>query len=209
MRILVFGASGHTGQVLVRQAVARGHQVTAFVRDPAKAPTKDSDVRTIVGNVADDVAVADAIVGQDAVVSALGVGVPLKHDPEVIRGIQHIIRGMETHDVRRLVYVSFIGVHDSRAAVGFLLRYVAPFPLRHEIADHEAKEALVRESDLDWTIVRPPKLTGGARTGQYRSGPAISTWKPMPLLSREDLSDFILGELAEPRYVRRATRLLH
>ena len=89
-----------------------------------------------------------------------------------------------------------------------LLRYVA-LPLRHEIADHEAKEAIVRASALDWTIVRPPKLTGGARTGRYRSGPTISTWKPMPLLSREDLSDFILCELAEPRYMRQATRLLH
>ena len=209
MRILVFGASGHTGQVLVRQAVARGHQVTAFVRDPDKAPTRHSNVRTIVGNVADDIAVSDAISGHDAVVSALGVGVPLEHDADVIRGVQHIVRGMDAHGVRRLVYISFIGVRDSRAAVGFLLRYVVPLPLRHEIADHEAKEAIVRASALDWTIVRPPKLTGGARTGRYRSGPTISTWKPMPLLSREDLSDFILCELAEPRYIRQATRVLH
>ena len=192
----------------MRQAVARGHQVTAFVRNPDNAPTTDLRVRTIVGNVADDVAVADAMSGHDAVVSALGVGVPLQHDADVIRGVQHIVRAMEAHGVRRLVYVSFIGVHDSRAAVGFLLRYMVPLPLRHEIADHEAKEVIVRASALDWTIVRPPKLTGGARTGRYRRGTTISTWKPLPLLSREDLCDFILCELAEPRYIRQAARLL-
>ena len=94
------------------------------------------------------------------------------------------------------------------AIVGFVLRYIAPIPLRHEIADHEVKESLIRSSRLDWTIVRPPKLTNGAATGDYRSGDEISTWKPVPMLSRSDVAQFVLQELVEPRYVRRAPRLL-
>lgn len=207
MRVLVFGASGQTGQVLVRNALERQHAVTAFVRNPAKSVTPEA-ARLLSGNVADYSAVATAVSGQDAVVSMLGVGTPLEHDPDVILGVQHIIRAMEEHGVRRLIYMSFVGVRDSRSAVGFLLRYVAPIPLRHEIADHESKEALIRASHLDWTIVRPPKLTNGLRTGRVRAGETISTWNPMPLLSRADVVDFVLGELADAKYVRQAPRLL-
>ena len=209
MRLLVFGASGQTGRELVRQALERGHVVTAFVRRADALPASDASLRIIRGNVADWSTVTAAVPGHDAVVSTLGVGKPLEHDADVIAGVQHIVRAMQEQGVRRLLYLSFIGVRESRASVGFVLRYIAPVPLRHEIADHEAKEALVRESRLDWTIVRPPKLTNGPRTGGYRSGSRITTWKPLPQLSRADVADFMLKELAAPQYVREAARLLH
>ena len=208
MRLLVFGASGKTGHELVRQAVDRGHSVTAFVRTPGKFAITGPSVRVVEGNVADSAAVSNAITGHDAVVSALGVSKPLTHDPDVIEGIRNIVSAMEEHGVRRLIYLSFIGVRESRAAVGFVLRYIAPIPLRHEIADHEVKESLIRSSRLDWTIVRPPKLTNGPSTGNYRSGDDISTWKPVPMLSRSDLAHFVLQELAESKYVHRMPRLL-
>jgi len=209
VRLLIFGASGQTGQELVRQALEHGHTVTAFVRQPAKLAGGGRSISIVPGTVADSAAVSAAVPGHDAVVSTLGVGTPLKGDPDVIAGVEHIVRAMQAHQVRRLVYLSFIGVRDSRSAVGFVLRYCAPIPLRQEIADHEAKEALVRGSDLDWTIVRPPKLTAGPRTGRYRTGEDITTWKPLPLLSRADVADFILRELAQPRYIRKAPRLLN
>ena len=209
MRLLVFGASGQTGHEFTRQALERQHAVTAFVRQPAKLAITSPTLRLVQGNVASYPAVAGAVAGHDAVVSTLGVGTPLKHDADVVRGVEHIIRAMEEHKVRRLIYLSFIGVSDSRSAVGFVLRYIAPLPLRHEIADHEAKEALVKASRLDWTIVRPPKLTGGPRTGRYRSGTGITTWKPLPLMARADVAHFILEELAQPAFVRQAPRLLH
>ena len=77
----------------------------------------------------------------------------------VVQGIENIIHSMQANDVRRLLYMSFVGVRESRAAAGWLIRNVARHPLRHEIADHERKEALIKSSVLDWTIVRPPKLT--------------------------------------------------
>ena len=208
MRLLVFGASGKAGHELVREAIDRGHTVTAFVRTPGKLKISGPSIRVLEGNVADSAAVAGAIPGHDAVVSALGVSKPLTHDADVIAGIRNIIGAMEDHGVRRLIYLSFIGVRESRAAVGFVLRYIAPLPLRHEIADHEVKESLIRSSRLDWTIVRPPKLTDGPPTGDYRSGDDISTWKPVPMLSRSDVAQFVLQEIVEPRYVRRAPRLL-
>lgn len=209
MRLLVFGASGQTGHELIRQALERQYSVTAFVRQPAKLAIASPALRLVQGNVANYPAVAGAVPGHDAVVSTLGVGTPLRHDADVVTGVEHILRAMEEHKVRRLIYLSFIGVSDSRSAVGFVLRYIAPLPLRHEIADHEAKEALVKASRLDWTIVRAPKLTGGPRTGRYRSGAGITTWKPLPLMARADVAHFMLEELAQPAYVRQAPRLLH
>lgn len=208
MRILVFGASGQAGNELVRQAIEHGHSVSAFVRTPHKLKF-GSSVSIIQGDVADEAAVKAAVPGHDAVVSALGVATPLKHDAAVITGVQHIVRVMEDHDVRRLIYLSFIGVRESRSAVGFVLRYIAPIPLRHEIADHETKEAVIRSSNLDWTIVRAPKLTNGPRTEKYRSGENITTVMPVPLMSRADVSHFVIRELEEPNYVRCSPRLLH
>jgi len=208
MQILVFGASGRTGAELVRQSLERGHTITAFARTPEKLGALRERVRVVQGNVRDADAVRAALPGHTAVVSCLGVSQELEPDPDVVAGVRNIVTAMQGQGVKRFVYQSFIGVTDSRAAVGFVLRYIAPIPLKHEIADHETKEAIVRESPLDWTIVRPPKLTNGARTERYRSGTRISTWTPVPMLSRADVAHFILNELEEPAFVRMATRLL-
>jgi putative NADH-flavin reductase len=208
MRLLIFGASGQTGHEVVRQALGQGHSVTAFVRTPGTMTIRDPSIRLLQGNVADSEAVGAAVPGHDAVISTLGVGTPLKHDPDVVSGVRNIIGAMDENRVPRLIYLSFIGVRESRDAVGVILRYIAPIPLRQEIADHEVKEALIKASPLDWTIIRPPKLTAGPRTARYRSGEDITTWMPVPLLSRADVAHFILQELAEPKYVRKAPRLL-
>ena len=208
MRLLVFGASGKTGHELLRQALERRHSATAFVRDPAKLAITDPSVHVVQGNVRDPQPVEAAMPAHDAVACVLGVGTPLRHDEDVITGVRNIIRAMQARGIHRLIYLSFIGVHESRSAVGFVLRYVAPIPLRHEIADHEAKEALIRASGLDWTIVRPPKLTDGPWTGRYRSGEEIHTWVPVPMLSRADVAHFMLQELDAPAYIGRALRLL-
>ena len=208
MRVIVFGGSGKTGQEIVRTASMRGAQVTVFSRTAADN-SLESNVNVIRGNVADLDAVTAAVAGHDAVISALGVSKPLAHDPDVVLGVGHIVRAMEKHNVRRLIYLSFIGVRESRNSVGFILRYVAPIPLRHEIADHEAKEAIIRTSALDWTIVRPPKLTSGKSSEAYRVGLDISTRKPIPMMSRKDVANFIAQELYEPQYIHAAPRLLH
>jgi putative NADH-flavin reductase len=207
-RLLVFGASGGTGRQIVAQALAKNIAVTAFLRNPARLGVVHDHLRYVQGDVGDAGAVAGALPGHDAVVSALGVGTPLKHDQVVIDGVRNIVRAMEAARVRRLIYLSFIGVRDSRAAAGFLIRHVAKIPLRHEIADHEAKEALVRESALDWTIVRPPKLTDGQPTGRYRTGDDITARSIFPTLSRADVAAFMIQQVTDAAFVRKAARVL-
>ena len=208
MKLLVFGASGATGRELVTQALAREVAVTAFVRNPAKLGIAHSQLTTVQGDVGDYAAVSRAIAGQDAVVSALGVGTAQRHDPVVIEGVRHIVRAMTETGVRRLVYMSFIGVRDSRAAAGFVVRYIAALPLRREIGDHEIKEGLVTASSLAWTIVRPPTLTNGRATGAYRIGEDITARSLLPTLSRADVADCMLRQVADSNYVRKVLRVL-
>lgn len=207
-RILILGASGGTGRELVRQALDAKFNVTAFVRDPARLPVSHSALSVLRGDVGDAASVSAAVQGHDAVVSALGVGKPLNPDPVVVDGIRHTLHAMQTQGVRRLVYLSFMGVTASRSDAGLLVRYVARHPLRHEIADHEAKESLINASDTDWTIVRAPKLTNGAATGRYRTGVTIAAQSIFPTLSRADVAGFMIRLLLEGAHVREAARIL-
>ena len=209
MQLLVFGASGRTGRELVRQALALGHAVTAFVRNPARLPLVHPDLRFLQGDVVDGRTVERAITGQDAVLVALGAPTPVRRHRALTEGLRHIVGAMQRAGVRRLVYLSFIGVHDSRRQGGFLVEHVAARLLRNPIADHEENEALIRGSTLDWTIVHPPKLTRGRRTGAYRHGEAITARSILPSLSRADLAEFMLGVLTAPAYLRKAVTVLH
>jgi putative NADH-flavin reductase len=208
MRVLIFGASGGTGRQLVKQAILQHHVVTAFVRSPADFGMAAANLAVFTGNVADAAAVARAMKNQDAVISALGVSRPLKPDPTVVQGIRHIIQAMEQSGVRRFIYQSFVGVTESRRHAGPFLRLVGVRVLRHEIADHETKEALVKASRLDWTIVRPPKLTNGAHTGKYRTGESIAARAFLPRLSRADAAEFLLRQLTDTAFVRKAISVM-
>ena len=209
MNVLVFGASGKTGREVVRQALARGFTVSAFVRDTARLPLAHANLRLVKGEITDPKAVARAIEGHTCVISTLGVGLPLRHDPIVIEGVRTIARASEHASVERLLYMSFIGVRESRDAAGFLLKQLAGTVLRHEVADHEAKEAAVAESFVDWTIVRPPKLTNGRLTASYRVGADIEARSPLPMMSRADVADFMLRQLSDQSFIRKAVRILH
>jgi putative NADH-flavin reductase len=207
MKVLVFGASGATGRQVVAQGLERGFFITAFVRNPSKLTVTHPRLTVTQGDVGDAGAVSNAVKGHDAVVSTLGVGTPLRHDPVVIDGVRFIVRSMTEWNVKRIVYMSFIGVSDSRADAGFIVRFVARWPLRNEIRDHEIKEGLVTGSALDWTIVRPPTLTNGPKTGTYRAGSDIAARSVLPTLSRADVADGILRELGEGAHPRTVVRL--
>jgi putative NADH-flavin reductase len=209
MRLVVFGASGKTGREVVRQALARGFNVTAFVRETARLPIAHTNLRLVAGEITDAQAVARALSGQSGVISALGAGVPLRHDPVVIDGVRTIARASEHASIERLIYLSFIGVGNSRDAAGFLLKRLSATMLRHKVTDHEIKEAAVVDSFVDWTIVRAPTLTNGRLTASYRVGENIRARSPLPMMSRADVADFMLRQLTDATFIRKAVRILH
>jgi putative NADH-flavin reductase len=108
------------------------------------------------------------------------------------------------------VYLSFLGVPQGRHQLSVVGRYVvAPLLLRHVVADHSAKERIIRGSSLEWVIVRPPRLTNGARRGSYRSGVDVRAISVVPRISRADVADFMLRQLGEDTYVRKTPAIMY
>ena len=195
---------------LVEQALAQGHHVTALARNPAKLHSRCADLTVVQGDVTDPLAVERAVRSQDAVLCALGSSTPLKHDAALVAGIGNLVGAMERLHVRRLVYLSFLGVHHGRRQLSRLGKYVvAPLLMRKVAADHEHKEAIIQRSTLDWVIVRPPRLTNGRRTGTYRSGEDIWATFVVPRVSRADLAEFMLRQLNGDTYVRRTPAVMY
>jgi putative NADH-flavin reductase len=210
MNILVFGASGATGTEVVGQASQRGHRVTAFIRSGAAPATAAHEPTIVRADVRDRDAVTTAVDGHDAVLCALGAATPLRRDPVLVEGIRTIVTSMEGKGVPRLVYLSFLGVREGRPQLSFLgRRLVAPLLMLNVVADHEAKERIIRESTLEWVIVRPPRLTNGPRRGTYRSGVGIQATSMIPRISRADVADFMLRQLEQDTWVRQAPAVMY
>ncbi|MCE7067135.1 NAD(P)-dependent oxidoreductase [Dyadobacter sp. CY326] len=208
MKVVIFGASGATGQYLVQKALDQQHEVTAFVRNRGKLAVERPRLTIIKGNVKDQHIVHNAITGQDAVLSALGASSIFKLDQLVIEGMANILNAMESCVVRRLIYLSTLGVEESRASAGFMIRNLAPTMLRNEIKGHELRENMIRKSESLWTIVRAPILTNGPFTGKYRCGESLKSDSFMTSLSRADVADLMLSQLTDQRFNRKSISLM-
>lgn len=200
MKLLVFGASGPTGTQLVSQALEQGHEVTALVRNSASVATQE--IRIIVGDAQDPAAVAEAVRGQDAVLSALGRRKTFSSANLLVNSMRAIVPAMERHRVRRLILMSSFGVGDSVREAPLLPRLFFRTLLRDIFADKLAAEAIVRRSALEWTIVYPVLLTDGPRTGNYRVGERLEL-SGFPKISRADVAEFMLKELYDAEYLKR------
>ena len=204
MKIAIFGATGGTGRQLLEQALEEGHSVTACVRDASKLEdVTSSNLKIIQGDVLNENTVEEVVAGQDVVLSALGAGAKrttLRED-----GTREIVKAMEKKGIKRLITLSSLGVGDSRKNLDFFTKFiVVDLFLRHPFADHERQEKVVRESDLDWTIVRPPHLVKGSRTGEYQHGFATDYRNIKAKISRGDVADFMLNQISNDTYVRKS-----
>ena len=195
MKLAIFGATGKTGIAVVEQALEQGNQVTAFVRDQARMAIEDERLTMVTGDVFDPARVAQAIEGQDAVVCVLGAGSDLKKTTVRTDGTINIINGMKKHAVKRLLVVTAMGVGESWDTLSFVNKLFFATLLKSSRSDHEAQEAVVKASELDWTIIRPSGLTDTPRTGKYNAGeniPAVTS-----KIARADVADLILLELKQ------------
>lgn len=206
MKLVIFGATGGTGTQLLSQATAAGHEVTAVARGDVGRVSPQPSLRVVAADVMEPEAIAPVIAGHDAVVSALG---HRGRGPSSVcaDSAASIIAAMGTARVRRLVVVSASGAFIDEGD-GPLARWVAKpllgLMLRNAFADHVATESRVRASDLDWSIVRPPRLTDGERTGRYRTSVDRNV-RGGYTISRADLADCLLRVLDDPGSVRVVT----
>jgi putative NADH-flavin reductase len=207
MKIIIFGATGKTGLQVVRQALDAGHEVTAFVRDPARLEIHHPQLRVAAGQVTtDQAAVTSAVEGNDAVISALGSAQTLRgmRSPTIMsKATPVIIQAMTDAGVDRLVFLSSLGVGDSYAQAPPLLKVIYRLFLGPVYADKAAGERLLRDSTLNWTLVYPVLLTNGPHTGSCTSGESLEL-TGMPRISRADVAEFMLSQVESPAYQRTA-----
>ena len=203
MKLFVLGATGPTGLQIVQQALAQGHQVTAFVRDPARLPFTDKNLRVVTGSLPGDArALADALRGHDAVISSLGLHNALKARRFSENNMRVLVPAMQQQGVRRLIIVSANGVGDTHKDSPLLPRIMYRLLLTDIFADKKAGEDIVRASGLDWTIAYPTLLTDGPRTGNYRAAERLAL-KGFPKISRADVADFVLRQLNDSAFLKK------
>jgi uncharacterized protein YbjT (DUF2867 family) len=205
VRILVIGATGGTGRELVRQGLERGHDVTAFVRDPRRLQSSTDRLAVVRGDVLDPATLEPAMRGQDAVVCALGHKRWFYPNRILSQGTRNIVGAMQAHGVRRLVCETSLGVGDCFGRLGlYYTVFVVPFILPLYFWDKHRQETVIRGSGLDWVIVRPGALTNGPKRGRYRHGPAVGHWLWTVRVSRADVADFMLEQLSSYAYLRQS-----
>lgn len=205
MNVIVFGATGTVGKQVVDRALAQGHRVTGFARHPERLARTDGALTTIAGDVLDSAAVDAAMPGHDAVIVVLGAG---RKGWVRSQGTANVVAAMRRHGVARLICQSTLGAGDSRPALNFLWkRIMFGLLLRPAYADHQAQEQIVRDSGLDWTIVRPGAFTDGPATGAYKHGfPADQPGLALKI-SRADVAGFVLRQLDDLGYLRQTPGL--
>jgi putative NADH-flavin reductase len=210
MKLVLIGASGFVGSHLLREALQRGHQVTAVVRHPEKVTATHPNLTVKKGNVLNENEVAALVAGHDAVISAYNPG---WHNPriydEFLEGSQAIQNGVKKAGVKRLLVVG--GAGSLEIAPGVQLVDTSQFPAEYKAGATAARDylnLLKKETALDWTFLSPailmhPGITTG-RTGKYRLGTdqPVFNDKHESTISVEDLSVALLDEVENKQFIR-------
>ncbi len=200
--ILILGATGTTGRHIVSQAVARGHDVTVLVRSPDKAAGLIG-ARIVVGDARDENAIRQAVKGRHAVISALGTPAsPFREVTLLSTATRTLVDAMKAEGVARLVAITGIGAGESAGHGGFLFdNPIFPLLLRKVYADKNRQESIIKESALDWTIVRPSILNNKPGGKTVRALTSLDSFHGGSI-SREDVAAFVLDQVTSDQWLR-------
>ncbi|GAB3264524.1 NAD(P)H-binding protein [Larkinella harenae] len=206
MKLIIFGSTGSIGRPLVAQALAEGHTVTAFARQPdAFRDLPHERLQVHQGDVLDPLSVEKAVREHDTVLVVLGAG---SKGTVRSQGTRNIICAMEKTGVKRLICQSTLGAGDSKGNLNFFWKYIMfGLLLKNAMKDHELQEQFVRQSNLDWTIVRPAAFTDGVATGRYRHGFSADAQALTLKISRADVAGFLLRQLSTNEYLKKTPGL--
>jgi uncharacterized protein YbjT (DUF2867 family) len=205
MKVLVFGASGKTGGLVVKRALAMGHEVTVLVRDASKFNVPG--VNVIAGDATKGNDVLRAVRGQEAVIETIGGTTPYKTTQLESTSVRNMIGSMRYEGVRRLIVVSMMGLGESREQAPAWYKYLLMTTfLRGSTKDKAAMEDEVRASGLDYVIARPPILKDDAATG---SAKVLGAGETGHAITRADLANFLVDQLGSDGYVGRAVTIVN
>ena len=197
MKALVLGASGKTGAEVVRQGMAAGHEITAFVRDPRRLKASDPQLVVKVGDARNVADVAQALEGQEAVISTLGSNKAA--DALIAKSTEALLEAAGKTGLRRVVMLSVAHNYKPTLFIRLMARIMAGV-----VADRWAGEDALKGSKLDWTIVYAAKLTDGPRTGHVRIVGAGESVTFHSTISRADVSEFLLARLTDTEAIGKA-----
>jgi putative NADH-flavin reductase len=205
VKITIFGATGETGRQLVEQALAARYEVVAYIRNPSKLNINHEHLKVIQGELADEPLIESAVSGADAVISTLGPRGGSKNKP-LTQGMKNIITAMKKQGVRRLIMTSTLSAKDPNDQPDFktkTLVNIVKLTMHDTYEDIVSAVETVRNSDLDWTIVRMTMLNNKNKSGKIKVGYVgkgeLGTW-----ISRADVADFMLKQVENTEYIRKA-----
>lgn len=205
MRLLVIGGTGGTGQEIVRQAIADGHEVHALVRSSEKARTVLPGARLFEGDARDQAGIGRALEGCDAVICALGTPMsPLREVTLLSEASTALVAAMRLEKIRRLVCITGVGAGDSKGHGGFFYDWILqPLMLRKVYQDKDRQEKIIMASELDWVIVRPTILNDKAATGKLLATIDLASVHG-GTISRADVARFVIGQTASDRWLKKS-----
>lgn len=203
-KLLVMGATGPTGRLIVSEAVSRGHEVTALVRSAERARDL-SGAKLVVGDVRNGEDLRNALKGRDAVICALGTGAsPFSQVTLLSTATKALVEAMKAESVARLVCITGMGAGDSRGHGGFAFdNLIFPLLLKNVYADKDRQEAIIRDSGLDWVLVRPTILNNKDARGSVRTLTDLSNFHGGSI-SRADVAKFLLDQLRSDTWLHRS-----
>lgn len=204
LNILVLGATGGTGRRIVSQALARGHQVTALVRSAEKG-RELKGAELVIGDARDETTLRKALEGRDAVISALGTPAsPFRRVTLLSAATGALVSAMNQEKVSRLVCITGMGAGDSVGHGGRLFdSLIFPLLLRKVYADKNRQEAIVRQSGLDWVLIRPSVLHDKPRQGVVRALTDLADFHG-GTISRDAVAGFVLDQLGNDTWLRQS-----
>jgi len=204
VRVLLFGASGGIGSRVRAQARAAGHELVLFARDPARLEPLDSGERVVAGDIAEPSAVAAAVAGVDAVVSALGPADNTSGQVTLYESFATaLVEAMEANGVRRLVAISGAAVTlpgERKALRGRIASAFVRLLVPHVVRAKQREIEIISAADLDWIAPRPPRVIEGGQTDGYRLGDDARAMR----VSQGDLAHFMVSALTDDRHLRQA-----
>lgn len=204
MKVLVIGAGGKTGRLVVDQAVAAGHTVSALIHsaeDAQKHPFP-SAVEVVTGDVRNPTSLRTAMEGCEGVIETLGGSTPFLDTDLETSAARAILEVMKQVGAKRLVVISVMGAGDSKDQAGFFYEHLLMGVfLRGAMKDKNAMESEVRHSDVEWVLVRPPVLSDSEATGSIR---IVSGGEKGHKVTRGDLARFLVDQLTSNTHLRQA-----
>ena len=199
MKVIIFGATGRTGKYIVKEALAKGHDVTAFMRNElAMLNTTHPGLKKIQGDVLMPNTVEEAIKGHDVVILAIGVNT---NEPTSVlsRGTEHVVNAMQKHNIKRIICLSSAGIFENDSNFMFQ-KIIKPFFMKHIFHDKIKQLRVLEGSNLDWTLVRASQLIDIPWTGNIQ----ISYDKPKKnKIGRADVADFIVAQIKESNNIKK------